>query len=127
MRGTVLGETMFKTFSDFVELASQRYCLPFEIAEKIIDTKLKEQSLGRNAVICYINWAGIAHLTQKQIAEKLNITQQVVSEHLNKLKAVWPHLFVFGPKVPPFNHRRSSHGRTMGRLRKNVSTKAYKF
>lgn len=119
---------MFKTFDDFVELASQRYCLPFEIAEKTIETKLKGRGLGQNAVVCYINWAGIEHLTYKQIAKELHLSHRsAVEYHLGKLKKVWPHLFIFGPRVPPFRHRRSSHGRTMGRLQKNVSTKAHKF
>lgn len=118
---------MFKTFEDFVKLASQRYCLPFEIAKKIIDVKLKEQNLGRTAVVCYINWAGIDCLTVRKIGKELNISFQAVHKHLMNLKKVWPHLFVFGPKIPPFRHRRSEHGRTMGRLRKNVSTKACKF
>lgn len=118
---------MFKTFDNFVELASHRYCLPFEIAKKIIDAKLKARGLGQTAVICYINWADGDCLTQKKIGVHLDITQQAVDKQLRGLKKVWPHLFVFGPKIPQFHHRRSCRGRTMGRLRKNVSNRACKF
>ena len=121
---------MFKTFEDFVKLASRRYHLPFEVAEKIIDKKLKEQNLDRNAVICYINWAGLECLTQMQIAKKLDVVRETVKYHLTQLKKVWPHLFNFGPKIPRFDTRRSDRkksGGTMGRLRKNVPTNAVKF
>ena len=118
---------MFKTFSEFVELASRRFSLPPDIAEKMIDAKLKERGLGRGAVICYINWAGGDCLTQKKIGQNLGVTQQAVDKQLRGLKKVWPHLFVFGPKIPQFHHRRSCRGNTMGRLRANVPATAQKF
>jgi len=121
---------MFRTFEDFVQLAGQRYCLPIEVAQKIINKKLREKKLNSIDVVCYINWAGIEHLTHKQIATHLGVTQQAVSKRLNRLKGVWPHLWNFGPKIPRFDKRRSdrtSSGGTMGRLRSDVSNTVCKF
>ena len=99
---------MFKTFSDFARLASRVYSLPQEIAENMIETKLRERGLGKNAVVCYINWADGDCLSQSQIAKEMGFSyQSAVEDHLARLKKVWPHLFNFGPKPPRtvHNHR----------------------
>ena len=98
---------MFKTFSDFARLASRVYHLPQEIAENMIESKLKEQGLSPLAVVAYSNWADGDCLSQEKIAEKLGVNQSTIARHLQKLEAVWPHLFNFGPKPPRtvHNHR----------------------
>lgn len=118
---------MFKTFSDFVRKASRMYDLPFEIAEHHIVTKLQSVGLNTEMVVCYINWADGSCLSQKQIGKRLGISQPAVQQHLKRLRSVWPHLFQFGPKIPAFRSRRSSHGRTMGQLRGEVSGEIEKF
>lgn len=101
------GNTVFKTFSDFVRLASQKYRLPQKIAETIIESKLQEKGLSPIAVVCYINRNDNDCLSQKQIGQYLGITQPAVVYHLQKLANVWPYLFNFGPKPPRTinNHR----------------------
>lgn len=91
---------MFKTFSDFARLASRTYSLPQEIAENMIETKLRERGLSTTAAIAYINWADGDCLSQEKIGQHLGITHQAISKHLQKLESVWPHLFNFGPKPP---------------------------
>ena len=91
---------MFKTFSDFARLASRVYSLPQEIAENMIETKLRERGLSTTAAIAYINWADGDCLPQKKIAEYLGVSQPAIVYHLQRLESVWPHLFNFGPKPP---------------------------
>jgi len=90
----------FKTFSDFARLAHIIYRLPQQVAELVIESKLRERGLSTTAAVAYINWASGDCLTQKQIGQHLGITQQAVDKHLSRLKAVWPHLFEFGLKPP---------------------------
>ena len=118
---------MWKSFDSFVALAAHNYGLRFLQAGKQIEDRLKQAGLTPFDVVCYINWADGDCLLQLEIAKKLNTYQQRVSRSLDKLKLVWPHLFEFGSKVPPFNHRRSGHGNTMGRLRCDAPQGATKF
>ena len=91
---------MFKIFSNFARLASRTYSLPQEIAENMIETKLRERGLSTTAAIAYINWADGDCLTHEQIGAKLGIPRRTICWHLQKLESVWPHLFRFGPKLP---------------------------
>lgn len=118
---------MFKTFPDFVRKAGRMYNLPFEIAEHYIVTKLDSVGISQQAIVAYINWADGSCFSQKQIGKQLGVTQQAVQQQLKQLRTVWPHLFHFGPKIPCFRSRRSSHGRTMGRLQGEVSGEIQKF
>ena len=90
----------FKTFSDFARLASRAYSLPQEIAENMIETKLRERGLSTTAAIAYINWADGDCLTHEQIASILKIPRRTICWHLQKLAIAWPHLFEFGLKPP---------------------------
>lgn len=95
---------MFKTFNDFVRLACRTYRLDFEKAEKFILLRLYELHLTKMSVVCYINWADGDTLTQKELAKILGVSQPTVNYHLRRLQEVWPHLFMFGPKVPPLKY-----------------------
>jgi len=81
-----------RTFNQFIKHACQCYDLDFESAKDIILSKLAKVRLSPIAVICYINWTGNEFLTEQQIAQHLNITQQGVQNHIQRLRKVWPHL-----------------------------------
>jgi len=118
---------MWKSFDSFVQLAARTYGLKFLHAGKQIQDRLKQVGLTPFDVVCYINWADGACLSQFEIAKHLNTYQKRVSRSLEKLQQIWPHLFEFGPKVPPFNCRRSREGKTMGRLRCDMSESVTHF
>lgn len=99
---------MFKTFSDFVQHAQREYGLPHETAEAVVAGKLLKCGLSPLDVVCYINWADGDALTQEQIGQHLGIAQQAVAKRLNKLKAIWPDLFLFGAKPPIFGARKGN-------------------
>lgn len=119
---------MWKSYDSFVQLAACSYGLKFLQAGKQIEDRLKQVGLTPFDVVCYINWADGDCLPQSVIAERLGVKhRQRVSDSLQRIKHIWPHLFEFGPPVPPFNCRRSSRGITMGLLQHDVPQGATTF
>ena len=81
-----------RTFNQFIQHACQCYDLDFPAAKNIILQKLRKVRLSPIAIVCYINWADNGFLTEQQIANNLNITQQGVQDHIQRLRRVWPFL-----------------------------------
>ena len=84
---------LLKHWDDFYLQAARLYGR--EEAKRLPEL-VEQHGITQRQVLCFINYA--AGMTQQDIADALEITRQVVTEHIAKVTVKWPHLI---PSVPP--------------------------
>lgn len=92
-----------RDWEDFVALA---YDLFGDDADNL-ERYMWENRLTKQQVLYYCNWT--LGMTQQQLADEFETTQQAVAQCLKRLKEKWPELFLFTLPHPMFQYRPSRH------------------
>lgn len=65
----------------------------YGVNEKELLNKMRDVRINKIDALCYIGIQPEYGMTQKQIAEELDIDQSAVSRHIRKVHDKWPHIF----------------------------------
>ena len=80
---------LLRTWDDFYLHATRLYGK--DEAKQLVEL-MKQHGITRSQILCFINHA--TGMTQQEIADALDITQQAVAKHISKVTEKWPYLML---------------------------------